>query len=469
MHRNEVVSKVAIFLFMNLVWFQKTLESFFPPWYGTDTVMKHRQVVLLICGLMSDPTLIIHLVCKCLVKDGKKSAGKTLIGYMYHEAGLPLPKDFLHNQGINYYDHSEGLIKDTTPVYVPSRSYWFEKIAAKIPFNIQHGNVDVPECTISILSPETSDDLMSSCHRICQYQAVRNLYIEGGGYYYFPDEFLFLITKNTESLTVKSCKLRTETLIHLIQQINGCSALRVLDLSYTTLTGCLSGFLPDPHLVLPELRQLYLEWTSLNKEDLCHLLSIAHKLLKLQALDLSHNTLTGCLFGFLPDPHLGLHELKNLHLSDTKLNKEDLQHLLSIAYKLPKLQALDLSQNSLAGCFSSFLPDPHQGLLELQELELSSTGLNKGDLQHLSHLIQTYKLPRLSNLNLAHNRLSEKESDFENLFETCVTYHNSHLGLDLNGNSEKQFSKEFEEKWKQRCEGTKIELTSTSQKLYIVR
>ena len=39
----------------------------------------------------------------------RKSSGKTLIEAMFHEAGLQVPKDLLHNQWINYYDHDEGF------------------------------------------------------------------------------------------------------------------------------------------------------------------------------------------------------------------------------------------------------------------------------------------------------------------------------------------------------------------------
>ena len=117
---------------MILLWFQKTLKYFFGYGYGMDTIMKHRQVVILMCGLMSDPTSIIHFVCARWIYQGQKSAGKTLIGLMYNETGFPVPKDFLHNQWINYYDHigdliADGWKTDVTPIYVPSRLYWFKK------------------------------------------------------------------------------------------------------------------------------------------------------------------------------------------------------------------------------------------------------------------------------------------------------------------------------------------------------
>ena len=66
-----IVSIVSANLFMTLLWFQETLtlsSSFFGDRYryDMDTIMKHRQVVILICGLMSDPSPVMHYVCRLL-------------------------------------------------------------------------------------------------------------------------------------------------------------------------------------------------------------------------------------------------------------------------------------------------------------------------------------------------------------------------------------------------------------------
>ena len=453
-----IVNKVELSIFITLLYFQETLDSFFP---NMEAIMQHRQVVLLICGLIRDPTPIIHHVYECWVKDGQKSAGKTLIGLMYNETGLPVPKDLLHNRWINYYDHEKGLTADTSPVYVPSRFYLFNKMNVNISCNIEPGITDVPECTLSITKPAktVTKNLLSICHKICQHQAVRNLYMEWVFCKHLPEPRAFTISKNMESLKIKECILPTQTLSHLMKQINGCSALRVLDLSWTPLTGCLSGFLPDPHPGLPELEELNLWETALNKDDLQHLSHItqSNKLPKLRILDLSGNTLTGCLLSVLPgNPHC-LPQLQELDLNCTRLNKEDLQHLSRITQsnKLPTLRILDLSENTLTGCLSNLLPDNPHGLPELQKLKLANSRLTKDDLQHLTHLIQTHKLPGLDYLDLSFNSLNEKETDVEHLIDACVTHHQRELELSL---WFYDLSEAFEEKWKRRCAGTKIEL-----------
>ena len=567
-------------------------------------------MVLLIYGLMSDPTPIVHLVCQHWIDDGRKSIGKTLIESMFYEAGLPVPKDLLHNQLINFHRN-----KDTTPVHVPSRLYVFDDMKAKVSCNIHHGIKEIPECVIRITFPAKTvgKTLISVCKTICEHQAIRELYLRQVDWYFVPDTDVFNLSKTAQSVTLVHCELPSQTLNHLIQQINesktlrkinlrgtrlvGFSLLRLsnkknlthldlydpsmsaqlaaavcyelselvhlehlnlsrndlrevssltlsnkrnlthldlsgeplierthmsaqlaaavcyelselvhlehlnlsendlsevssltlsnkkslrylnlsntlmsadlcrsvcyqlnkllnleyIDLSQNTLTGCLSSFVPNTHPGLPKLKELDLDRTALNKHDLKHLLSVAHKLPKLRKLDLSENTLTGCLSSFLPDPHPGLPQLKQLRLGHTALNKHDLKHLLSVAQKLPKLWLLDLAGNNLTGYLSSFVPDPHPGLIQLQHLKLNHTALNKDDLNHITHLIQTQKLPGLEELDLDGNSLSEIEVG--PLIEACVTHHQRRLGLWLVGND---LSEEFKNKWKQWCEGTDI-------------
>ena len=247
--------------------------------------------------------------------------------------------------------------------------------------------------------------------------------------------------------------LNKDDLQHLLSIANKLPKLEALNLSHYKLKGCLSSFLPDPHPGLLNLSRLNLTGASFTKEDLHHLLLITHKLPKLSTLDFSYSILTGCLSSFLPDPHAGLPELWSLDLRGTGLNKKDLQHLFSIIQrdKLPKLKQMYLSDNKLKACLSSFLTDPHPGLPQLQTLFLTNAALNKKDLQHLTHLIQNKKLPCLNDLRVEHNRLCKKEKELGELIETSVANHHMILALDLRYNN---LSKKFKKEWEGRCEGT---------------
>ena len=209
---------------------------------------------------------------------------------------------------------------------------------ATISCGIRHGNIKIPDCTMLIQYPEkaVTKHLLSMCHRICRHQAAKILDMEGVQCEDLQEPCVFTLSKNTELLRITRCELPTQTLSHLMQQINGCSALQDMDLTRTKLTGCLSSFLPDPH---PGLRLLHLWRTALNNEDL----------------------------------------------------------------------------------------------------------------QHLTHLIQTHKLPGLEELHL--DWLGE--TDVGDLIEACVTHHQRELALYLWSS---HLSEESKNKWKERCRGTNIEL-----------
>ena len=100
-------------------------------------------------GLKSDRAALIRYVYDAWIEDGQKSSGRSLIESMFREAGLPVPKNILHNQLINYYDHdTRNRIKDTTPVYIPSLRYEFRHMKRRVRCNIQHGIKNPPNCSI---------------------------------------------------------------------------------------------------------------------------------------------------------------------------------------------------------------------------------------------------------------------------------------------------------------------------------
>ena len=256
-----------------------------------------------------------------------------------------------------------------------------------------------------------------------------------------------------KDLWLDDCEMPQDASVEVVKSLSACKHLAYLGLSCNTLTGTLSGL--DPHPGLHSLEMLGLSDTALNKDDILHLshLMKTNKLPRLKHLVLSDNILTGTLSGL--DPHPGLHSLDELHLDCTALNKDDILHLshLMKTNKLPRLKVLVLSDNILTGTLSGL--DPHQGLHLLKELYLNCAALNKDDIRHLSHLMKMNKLPQLTELDLSMNNLCEMEDELVRLIEACVTHHQRRLWLSVLGN---HLSKEFEEKWWKRCEGTKIGL-----------
>ena len=109
---------------------------------------------------------------------------------------------------------------------------------------------------------------------------------------------------------------------------------------------------------------------------------------------------------------------------------------------------LNLSQNTLTGCLSSFLPDAHPGLPQLGCLYLKGTALNKDDLHHLKHLLQDSKLPKLYVLHLEGNELYQMKEELKEFVETCFTNHHGSLTLYVTDNG---LSTEFLNQLKQCC------------------
>ena len=245
----------------------------------------------------------------------------------------------------------------------------------------------------------------------------------------------YLNLSNNNLSQVSSITLINKTLLHH------------LDLKYTRMSQDLIGSIYQQITHLESLENIYLEGLTIDRTHY----SIRNIKLPIEVFgELFQKMLNrfvclknifikdihgGCLYSFLPDPHPGLYELQELHLVHSALNTNDLQHLSHITQtnKLPELKDLDLSHNTLTGCLSSFLPDPHPGLPQLKNLDMRSTELNKDDLQHLTLLIQTHRLSGLKYLNLRDSRLCEMEMDVEHLIEACVTHHQRDLWLPVWG------------------------------------
>ena len=472
-------------------------------------------------GLMSDPNPLVDHVYQIFINDRleeMKNEGHYFRSYydddllksLYTESQVQLPGHPLHNKHINFYSHRDDHFYrrqiETTPIYFPSKVYVFSYITRDILLSTEHGEqeAEMPECELIVdhnPCEAVTQSLISNCQAIMRHQAINNLYIK---YIDLLEIFAFNISKHIQSVKLSVCDFTSQTLNLLMEQINECTALRKIDLSFTNLPGISSLTLRNKtsltHLDLhstwmsrgfswsvcyqlsdlTQLRYLDLSGNDLSLVNMIHLSNkpnlsclrccdaqMPTKLSKnlmgqlrymthLNYLDLSHNTLTGCLFSFLSDPHPGLPELHILDLTHTTLNKDDLKHLSHITqYNLPNLQELVLSDNILTGCLPSFLPDPHPGLLKLVRLNLMFIALNQNDLLYLTDLIIKHKLPRLENLDLSENMLYKMESDVKRLIEACVTHHQRRLKLWMWRND---LSDTFKTKWKKRCAGTDIRL-----------
>ena len=87
--------------------------------------------MLFAVGLMSDPTPLVDHVYQMMINDKLEQMRNEkyyysslydngLLKSLYTESQVQLPGHPLHNQHINYYDHSDDDIENI-PIYLPSK------------------------------------------------------------------------------------------------------------------------------------------------------------------------------------------------------------------------------------------------------------------------------------------------------------------------------------------------------------
>ncbi len=142
----------------------------------------------------------------------------------------------------------------------------------------------------------------------------------------------------------------------------------------------------------------------------------------LVSLNLSNRHLTGGMKLLTEPDHLGFPSLKMLYLYNNHLNREDVESLSEAvrAVELPQLKELQLSGNTLTGCLKDLFGGPdHPGFPSLEGLGLGHTHLNQEDVESLSEAIRAEKLPHLKDLNLRYNDLNHMEDEVEALIAAC--------------------------------------------------
>ena len=133
-------------------------------------------------------------------------------------------------------------------------------------------------------------------------------------------------------------------------------------------------------------------------------------------LKLSYNSLENCLATFPGSVFdTGFPNLEKLILKQTQLSKYDVQSVFqAIANSsFPKLRELNLSGNTLTDSARHLVRDAGTGFLLLELLNLENTKLSKSNLSSLATLAKLRHLPKLRTLILNSNILTD---DLSHLF-----------------------------------------------------
>ena len=95
---------------------------------------------------------------------------------------------------------------------------------------------DVPTCSMVIVQPDpqVTDTLLSTCHRISQFQAVTDLWIQKVKCQGHSTEAP-IMSRNAVSVNLAECDLPVDFLRSLLHQLVDCHSLQILRLSVINL------------------------------------------------------------------------------------------------------------------------------------------------------------------------------------------------------------------------------------------
>ncbi len=384
---------------------QESLKRAFPTW---DDVKKHKEVVKTCCGLMKGrEEVIAHIVnvfkvaimrvewenvsifhvfeydimsriqeeCKTrnphfavyplygcslsqLLNTAKLVVIRDLTGEE-HDAALPCNAEIIIDIHSGRWDRGSAATGETHGVMGTLQRHRDHIIA----IYLEHGRQDVMDHVTSLLPSPSLE---------CLY--TDNCYI--------PKEVVNSLAQMPQLTFVKLHRLKSEgetlhgdLLVNAIKAWNGRSKLQVLNLAnnYLPVSVC------------------------------CPLLvAIAANCPCLEVLDMSYNTLSGCLAGFLQNPPPAH---RKLEMRYTDLKAEDIESLATAVTEgnLQCLEKLIMNGNILGGCLAGLLQNPPPAL---RELDLWCIDLQAEDIESLAAAVRAGKLQHLDKLDTRGNNLS---------------------------------------------------------------
>ena len=221
----------------------------------------------------------------------------------------------------------------------------------------------------------------------------------------------------------------------VIQNLCHCRKITTLNLSNINLSDCHQKFLS---FEMDNLKRLILKRTQLNTNDLVNLFQAIsnNKFPDLIELNVSENTLDGCIHHLVEGPGLGLQSLEVLNLKDTHMANSDISALGTLCKqgRFPKLTTFILTGNELTGAINDILSDSnHTGFTNLETLKIKESQLNGSDVKSLSNAVKEGRLPKLKSLCLGLHSDEIYDMDVEEFIKTCVQHAQHEMYIRIEG------------------------------------
>ena len=396
------------------------------------------------CGLLKDPTVLIHHICNKFnemntrylglyaripdeAKEMKlKHLGKIAVNLeffhlVWAESRIPLPWTPLQNPYFNWFDHERddqhGLARDRSSVFIPSEYYSFQNLKEPISSHNIPEHEQLGQCSIVIDSPhpDVVDSLLLTCSTICKHQSVANLCLFNLRIKNTAIDNIYKLSQNAQFLIIENCILPSNMVSCLFQQISVCSTLKGIRLHKSTFE--------EPGKSLIHLSDSIQNWgdnTGLEYLVIfnCSLLpdqcsSILHSLSTckhLTYLNLSDNTvgsggkhLAESIRNWGSKPPLTL-----LYLGNCGLHEDDCVELLQSLLGCSKLVEVNLSGNTI-GKAAKYLVEIIRNSRHLQKFYLTNTSIPEECWGGILNSLGTSTT--LTHTDLSYNALGESASD----------------------------------------------------------
>ena len=191
------------------------------------------------------------------------------------------------------------------------------------------------------------------------------------------------LQQNMNEIRLKNCQMPQDLTYRFMALIGRAKHITALDFAGTNLGPNARNLVDEMAYWQPghPLQELYLTRCNIFPQFCGAMLVHINKCHLLTHLDLSGNTigshgnhLADAIKSWGPKPRL-----KTLNLRNCFIPPEVCANIVSVLGRCEALTHLWLSGNSLTGCVFNFLPDPHPGLPALQEIFISKTGINEDD------------------------------------------------------------------------------------------
>ena len=302
-----------------------------------------------------------------------------------------------------HYNFAEKPL-DTTAVHIPSKLFWFTRMETDIAHQVKSTSKDqkVQDCVIYIEQPskKVTKNLLSICQTICQVQLISDLFVNKVSGRHRTEDDTYVMSTDAQTVWIHQCNFTLNFWQYFLSSLSATRNLTTLDLSHVILGNAGRDLAtsvqawgpssPIKTLILCDVSITVPDWGKLC-ESLVVCQNLTHLNLSQNILGQSGRQLACSMqsWGF----HL---EIANFEGCCVKADacRDIIKHLS----RCKELKILNLSGNTLSGCLPNFLKDPYPGLALLRTVKLNECELNRDDIVHMTSLVNRGQLPALVRL-----------------------------------------------------------------------